>query len=271
METAGRAVDRLSHSARTIRFPGLVLTVGTHAAGSMLARHAHDDPTLCYVLRGRFTEYARGLAADCGAETLKITPAGEPHWNRFGPAETRGLRLDVDRARFADTPSIFRMLDERLQIRGGPAGTLVRRIVGELESEDDAARLVAEGLLLELLAEISRDSEARPELRPPRWLHEADALVHETFALRFSLSDVAASVGVHPATLARAYRRTFRCSVGEKVRRLRVEHAARELVETSEPLTEIALRAGFYDQSHFTNVFRRYLGVTPARYRAQWV
>jgi AraC-like DNA-binding protein len=33
-------------------------------------------------------------------------------------------------------------------------------------------------------------------------------------------------------------------------------------------LSEIALRAGFYDQSHFTNVFRRTLGVTPSAYRA---
>jgi AraC-like DNA-binding protein len=45
-------------------------------------------------------------------------------------------------------------------------------------------------------------------------------------------------------------------------------HAARELAETAEPLSEIALRAGFYDQSHFTNVFRRTLGVTPSAYRA---
>jgi AraC-like DNA-binding protein len=47
-----------------------------------------------------------------------------------------------------------------------------------------------------------------------------------------------------------------------------VEQAARELAETDEPLSEIALRAGFYDQSHFSNVFRRVLGVSPAAYRA---
>ncbi|MGH7559893.1 MAG: helix-turn-helix domain-containing protein [Gemmatimonadales bacterium] len=41
------------------------------------------------------------------------------------------------------------------------------------------------------------------------------------------------------------------------------------MAETDEPLSEIALRAGFYDQSHFTNVFHRTLGVTPAAYRAR--
>jgi AraC-like DNA-binding protein len=33
-------------------------------------------------------------------------------------------------------------------------------------------------------------------------------------------------------------------------------------------LSEISLRAGFSDQSHLTNVFRRFLGVTPSRFRA---
>ena len=56
--------------------------------------------------------------------------------------------------------------------------------------------------------------------------------------------------------------------MGQRIRTLRVIHAARELAETAEPLSEIGLRAGFYDQSHFTNVFRRTLGVTPSAYRA---
>jgi AraC family transcriptional regulator len=73
---------------------------------------------------------------------------------------------------------------------------------------------------------------------------------------------------VHPATLARAYRRRFGCSIGERVRALRVEHAARRLLETTEPLSTIAVGTGFYDQSHFTNAFRRQLGVTPAAYRS---
>jgi AraC-like DNA-binding protein len=36
-----------------------------------------------------------------------------------------------------------------------------------------------------------------------------------------------------------------------------------------EPLAEIAASAGFADQSHFTRVFRRQVGTTPARYREQ--
>src|SRR5438094_198063 len=35
------------------------------------------------------------------------------------------------------------------------------------------------------------------------------------------------------------------------------------------PLADIATEAGFADQSHFTRVFKRHVGATPARYREQ--
>lgn len=253
---------------RRVRLPGFVLQLGAHPGGSEIARHFHDDPTICCVLRGGFTEYSRGEAADCGAETLKLMPAGEPHSNRFGSAETRGLRIDVDRDRFAEIPAIHRVLDERRHTSGGRGSELARRMVGELTASDTAGPIAVEGLVLELLAELARLDAPRSEVTTPAWLIAAEELIRQRFRTAVSIGDIAREVGVNPATLARGYRRRFGCTVGERIRDLRVRHAARELSETADPLSDIALRAGFYDQSHFTNVFRRILGVTPSAYRS---
>jgi AraC family transcriptional regulator len=252
----------------TVHVPGFVLRLGAHAGGSEIARHHHDDPTICYVLRGGFTEYSRGEAADCGAATLKVMPAGEPHSNRFGAAETQGMRIEVDRDRFAEVPAIHRVLDERMHTSGGRGAELAHRMVGELTASDTAGPIAAEGLALELLAELARSGAPRREAHTPVWLIAAEEQIRERYRTAVSVGDIAREVGVNPATLARGYRRRFGCTVGDRIRALRVRHAARELTETSEPLSEIALRAGFYDQSHFTNVFRRTLGVTPSAYRA---
>ena len=79
--------------------------------------------------------------------------------------------------------------------------------------------------------------------------------------------EIAAQVGVHPVQLARAFRKRYRCSVGELQRRLRLEHASRQLVTTHRTLAEIALAAGFSDQAHFCRVFKAHTGLTPARFR----
>jgi AraC family transcriptional regulator len=74
-------------------------------------------------------------------------------------------------------------------------------------------------------------------------------------------------VGVHPVTLARGFRRAYGCTLGEYVRRQRIENACRQLLDSAASLAEIALANGFADQSHFSNTFHRYTVMTPARYR----
>ena len=65
----------------------------------------------------------------------------------------------------------------------------------------------------------------------------------------------------------RAFRARFGVSVGTYVRRERIRWASRALRNTDAPIAEIALQAGFADQSHFTRTFVRHMGVSPGRYR----
>lgn len=47
---------------------------------------------------------------------------------------------------------------------------------------------------------------------------------------------------------------------------LRIRRAC-ELLERGSSIVDTALETGFYDQSHFTNTFRRITGTTPRQYR----
>ncbi len=78
---------------------------------------------------------------------------------------------------------------------------------------------------------------------------------------------LAREANVHPVYLARAFRRFFRHSVGEYVRILRMREACRRLADSDEPLADVSLATGFFDQSHLTRHFKRQLGTTPARFR----
>lgn len=74
-------------------------------------------------------------------------------------------------------------------------------------------------------------------------------------------------MGVHRVHLARTFRRHFGTTVGAYRRRLSLERAEREIAEGCMELGRIALRSGFYDQSHFNRHFRRATGMTPGRFR----
>ena len=72
---------------------------------------------------------------------------------------------------------------------------------------------------------------------------------------------------MHPVAFARAFRRRYGRSPGEYLRECRLERAAGLLRDRRLSLADIAARAGFVDQSHFTRSFRRGFGCTPGAWR----
>lgn len=264
-----RPGPRTARGSASVRVPGFTLTPGRHLRGSALAWHDHDSPTICCVLQGGFTESWRGGSLICSPGTIKITPAGDRHCDNFGKSDVRGLLVEVAPLRAEAIRPYSAVLDQRRSLQGGPAASIARRLQEELRSTDDAAIVAIEGLLLELVATVSRIEPETPPRRAPVWLEAARDLIHADPTARISLAGLAEAVGVHPITLARGFRAGYGCSVGTYVRRLRVELAGRWLTNTDLPLAEIALAAGFCDQSHFSNLFRRVNGVTPSQYRRE--
>jgi AraC family transcriptional regulator len=124
-----------------------------------------------------------------------------------------------------------------------------------------------EGLILEMLGLTSRQNSLKNFSAPPRWLKQVRELIHQRFAEKLSLGDIADAVQIHPSHLARTFRKYHHCSVGEYVRRVRVEYSAREILRSGASLAHIAFAAGFSDQSHLTREFKRQMQITPAEYK----
>ena len=106
-----------------------------------------------------------------------------------------------------------------------------------------------------------------PKPRPLAWITRALDYLEENYRRRFKVADVADACGVHPSHLAEIFRKRFASSVGEWVRNRRLEFARVSLLDPSQPISRVAMAAGFADQSHLTRLFRNRFGSTPAEYR----
>jgi AraC family transcriptional regulator len=123
-------------------------------------------------------------------------------------------------------------------------------------------------LVLEMPVEVSRHSLGSVSRMPPRWMARVTDFLHDRYQEHISLGEIASTVGVHPVHLARQFRRYEGCTIGEYIRRLRIELACRKLRVSNESLSAIAAGVGFADQSHFSRIFKNIVGITPAQYRA---
>jgi AraC family transcriptional regulator len=194
-------------------------------------------------------------------------PAGELHAQYFNHTAVQLFRVEVNQARLEHVSQINLGL-ECCDFRGGQAVGLAGKLYQELCEPDALSYLAIEGLGLELIATIARQTRSRTETRqPPPWLRQAHELIKSRFLEQLTLGDIARIVGVHPVTLAREFRRHYDCTVGDMVRSERIGFACRELLTSEEPLASIAISAGFYDQSHFARTFKKLTGITPAEYR----
>ena len=134
-------------------------------------------------------------------------------------------------------------------------------LIQELQACEAGWQLIADGLILVGVGRLTRIAELSPHR--PAWLDAAVALARE----QRTLAEIARRIGRHPSHVAREFHRHEGVTVGEFARRCRLELAARALRRGEQSIGEVALDAGFCDQSHFTNAFRRVFGVTPGAWR----
>jgi AraC family transcriptional regulator len=225
-----------------------------------------DQPYVALVLEGNLHKTFRRRRMHLESSTGVTMPAGAWHGAHFG---SQGARIAIVKLN-GESSARAGCLDRLTELGGRSLTWLGWRLAGELHASDAAAPLAAEGFALELLAQTTRESRnERRAVRPPRWLTTAEELLRARIGQPVRLGELASATGVHPAHLARAFRSHHGISVGEYGRRARLAWAAAEIARGDAPLATVAAEAGFADQSHFTRLFKRYIGTTPARYREE--
>jgi AraC family transcriptional regulator len=216
---------------------------------------------------GCYTETYGHKTRECSSATLLFHPPEELHAEHFHETGGRSFIIEV-------SPCWLSLMHEQLPVaesssdfHGGTFELLGRKLYREFSDADEASPLIIEGVLMEMLGETVRSQTPRPARSSPRWLQQARELLHARFAENLTLADVAQNVGVHPVHLAQTFHKTYQSTVGDYVRKLRIEYACHELATSAKPIVDIALAAGFCDQSHFSRTFKRSVGTAPSQYR----
>jgi AraC family transcriptional regulator len=260
-------IEEFSPRPRTREVAGFRFFDGRFPARMTLPSHYHDRASVFVIVEGALEERMTSSAFDCSPGTLLAKPPGERHSDQVSPRGARAIAIeyldDVESSRMAAmTPAsvVHRVMPLALG--------LANQIASEMRAEDSASSLSLEGLALELSSHVLRSARQETDRVVPLWLMQIRDMVRdESMTILPTLSQIAERVQRHPAYVARAFRRSFGCSIGTWARTSRLEWAARQLVTTSTPISVIAMRAGFFDQSHFSRAFRRHTRVTPLAYR----
>jgi AraC family transcriptional regulator len=256
----------ISEPIKAMVIDGFRLAERKHPPNWTLLPHAHESPMITIIIEGSCVETIDGRTSECMSKTLQVLPAGESHSLTFTES-VRCLAIEVEPQRLEAIRRISKVLDDPLHIREGICSGLLMSLYNHFRMTDKTVSLVLEGLILQVLGEATSQKLQCRSLSRARWLLQARDMIHENALEGVSLVGIATTLGVHPTYLARMFRRFYGCSVIQYVQRVRLDYSIRELIESGKPIAQIAATAGFYDQSHFTNVFKSHLRMTPGAFR----
>lgn len=239
-----------------------------------------EVPLLQLLRRGRvLLRTGKGGPRESGPDagvlhSLQADPTGQA-WSSDTGAEYLGLVLRLDACRellhrepaWASTgrPPL-RFLDARLT-------WWMQELEMQFSNDHPFGRLYTESCQLALISYL--DTMASTATRAgrsvgkmlPAGLRRVQAFVHDNLGAALRIEDLAQICDCSPAHLSRMFRSSVGISVHRYVTEQRIQKAKQLLSIGHLGLAEIALVCGFATQAHFGNVFHRYVGTPPARYR----
>lgn len=123
--------------------------------------------------------------------------------------------------------------------------------------------------LLLLISVLIRQYDKPPESRAPECRSEVEKacdFMERHYSEHIYLESICRCAGLSKSALLRAFTKIKGVTPYCYLENIRVGKAKKLLEEGVSPI-EAALRTGFCDQSHFTNYFSRFIGLTPGVYR----
>jgi AraC family transcriptional regulator len=269
--------ERTMHTGLTEEFRGEILQTRrlanfsvvaiSYAPNQVLPPHRHEHAHLSISIRGAYLEQCPMSTWECTTGGTIFHAPGESHGNRFLETGAHLLALELHPEFLSRIAEQGIATDRQFRLTSVYCMRLAVRLEGMLKLSDPLSAMSAEGLCLELLSEALQPGSGRLEEGSCDWLLRVHEILHDRYREHLSLADLAGQVQVHPVHLARAFRKRYRCRIGDFIRKLRVEAACRELLQSNAPIAEIAARTGFTDQSHLTRIMKRNAGVSPAEFR----
>ena len=259
--------------------------------GALLERHTHGPYStethqhLSYFLSLHLSEPTPLVWRSRGQDGSRVFEPGSMVLLSRGTEDAVSFPGPVERILLNLNPSILRLafpeddtdaeLVDHWRMRDPQIEYILRALEADLEAGIPSGRLFGQSLLnalavhLRLRYGVHPPKEVKPQNGLPRArLKRVLEYVEANLEQEIALAALADTAGMSPHYFSELFKQSLGLPPHQYVLRRRIERARELLRDSRITVFEAAVRTGFSDQSHFTRIFRRIVGITPTQYRA---
>lgn len=202
--------------------------------------------------------------------------ASQPFWEHLGAASEAEIVGRTDNDYFpSHAADHFRRDDEQVMTTGQP-------LIGRVELWYNEQRVLdwfvtnklpvrdLQGEIIGVMGIVRSYEGQRRSMQPMSLINSTVDYIREHHQERLTVEELAEQAGLSTRQLHRKFREVFGLSVQEFLIKTRIQAASDTLLHSDLSIAEVATDFGFCDQSAFTQLFRKHMGMTPLRFRRRY-
>lgn len=251
--------------------PLFLLNMGLqHCQDHITRPNGYPCPQILYCTKGSGTLLLDGGEIKILPYNAIFMPANYPHeyypdeeiWDIHWVVPAGFASEDILRHFGMWKPAIFELTEIKVLEH------IFRKMHDSIRSDSVFGNYRASGYLYDFLIEFYRIISAKGILYTPNTaLMKALDYINFNYASAISMDDLCAVSGVSKQYLCLLFRKTLNSRPMEYIAKRRIQAAKELLVGTDKTVEEIALKTGFCTASYFCKIFKRYEGISPARFK----
>lgn len=225
--------------------------------------HYHENSHITLILQGGNREQRRNREFESVPGEIVFYASGELHRNLNTKHPSRNINVEIANDFFSHYNLDIAELKTTTSNNANAKFALLKAYQ-ECLTNDETSQTTIHGLLLNLIA---TTAGVKTESFNPKWVGLVTDILNDRWNENISLDELAKLIGVHPVTISKLFPKYFQCTLGEYIRKIRIDKATILIRNSQLSLTDIGYQCGFFDQSHFIRVFKLTTGFLPNRYK----
>lgn len=225
--------------------------------------HSHNNAHITLFLKGGTTEKRKNFSESVGPGSLLFYHSDELHLNQDTLFPSRNINIEIEENLFKELE-----INEAIIEKSVKNTMLTKFLILKIFKESQTPDSFSEDNITMLFSQLTNAHNSLEKFeKSPFWVKSLKELLNDCWNENPNLQDLSQVLNLNPITISKHFPRYFGCTLGEYMRRIKIDRSLSLIHSEQHNLTEIGLECGFADQSHFIRTFKNQTGFLPKQFQ----
>ncbi|UTN05456.1 helix-turn-helix transcriptional regulator [Flavobacterium bizetiae] len=225
--------------------------------------HSHHNAHITLFLKGGTAEKRKNSSTHVGPGSLLFYHSDELHLNQDTLFPSKNINIEIEENLLKELQISEAIIEKSIRNT-----TLTKFLILKIFKESMIADPFSGDTINMLFAQLSNaNTHLERYEKSPFWVKSLNELLNDCWNENPNLQDLAQVLNLNPITISKHFPKYFGCTLGEYMRRIKIDRSLSLITSNQINLTEIGFQCGFADQSHFIRTFKNQTGFLPKQFQ----